>query len=163
MILNVKRINGQDYELIYGSEGAACFDLVSNENTIWEKVIENPDDEYSVYGDELLCFTATISTGYCFEVPEGFRMDIYPRSGWGFKYNIQLANGTGKIDSDYRGEIIVKLIAFSGLKDLPDITKGTRIAQAEINKVNTAEFKYVETLNETERGENGFGSTGTKS
>lgn len=154
MDLKIKRINGQDNDLVYGSDGASCFDLVSNKDVEWSA--------HFIRG-HIVCYEAIIPTGFKFEIPEGWRMDIYPRSGWGFKYNIQLANGTGKIDSDYRGEVQVKLIAFSGLENLPEIKKGERIAQAELNLVHKANFEYVQILSETIRGEDGFGSTGTKS
>ena len=154
--LKVQKINNQTHDLTYGSEGAACFDMVSNEKVMWSPV-------YTISENTLICYEAIISTGYKFEIPIGFRMDIYPRSGWGFKHNIQLANGTGKIDSDYRGEVKVKLIAFSDIHQLPRIEKGTRIAQAELNAVSLVNFKYVDDLTETERGEGGFGSTGTDS
>ena len=137
----------------YATLGAACFDIAASENVNWE-IIE-VDSEFGMA-------QAVVPTGLKFEIPEGYRMDIYPRSGWGFKYNIQLANGTGKIDSDYRGEVKVKLIAFGDVTNLPGITKGTRIAQGEINKVTQAIFKKTDNLSETERGQGGFGSTGEK-
>lgn len=157
--LKTQKINGQTENLKYGSDGAACFDFPSNVEAHWMPVIAEHwvgTEKYST----VLAYEAVIPTGYKFEIPKGYRMDIYPRSGWGFKYNIQLANGTGKIDSDYRGEVQVKLIAFSNKDDLPQITKGTRIAQAELNVVESVKFSYVDSLDETERGENGFGSTG---
>ncbi len=155
--VKVKRINGQEADLKYSSEEAACFDLVSNDIAIWQPV-------YTGKMGYQVSYEAVISTGYIFEIPKGYRMDIYPRSGWGFKHNIQLANGTGKIDSDYRGEVKVKLIAFCKREYLPVIKKGDRIAQAEINPVYVADFEYVDSdLSETTRGTGGFGSTGVVS
>ncbi len=164
MIIKTQKINDQTHDLKYGSAGAACFDLVSNADVKWKAVFsEGWDNSTDSYRQYQMCFEAIIPTGYQFQVPEGFRMDIYPRSGWGFKHNIQLANGTGKIDSDYRGEVQVKLVAFCNSEDLPQIEKGSRIAQAEINPVIVADFEYVDSLEKTERGQNGFGSTGVSS
>ena len=154
MNLNIKKLNKKAKIPFYGTKGAACFDLMSAEYVKWEK--------HLVEGMYLV--TAIIPTGLAFEIPEGYRMDIYPRSGWGFKYNIQLANGTGKIDSDYRGEVKVKLIGFIPVNEIENFTiqinQGTRIAQAEINKVFQVKFNEVEDLSDTDRGENGFGHTG---
>ena len=154
MKLLIKKLNENAVIPKYGSKGAACFDLSADKDISWERV-------HSAFGEQI-AWQAVVSTGLAFEIEEGYRMDIYPRSGWGFKHNIQLGNGTGKIDSDYRGEVMVKLIAFCEQNKLPKIERGTRIAQAEINNVIQAEFKEVDTLSETERGEGGFGSTGTK-
>ena len=146
--LKVKKISNQATIPEYQTKGAACFDIAAAKDIDWVQEAFN----------DTFVYTATIPTGLAFEIPEGYRMDIYPRSGWGFKYNIQLANGTGKIDSDYRGELMVKLICFSNKPQ--QIKVGTRIAQGEINPVYQAKFKEVEELSDTERGSNGFGSTG---
>ena len=137
----------------YQTSGAACLDLAAKEDAIW--LSETIANGVSVN-------TVIIKTGIKVEVPKGYRLDIYPRSGWGFKYNVQLANGTGKIDSDYRGEILVKLIMIGSSGVLPAIKKGTRVAQMELNKVTKIQWQEVEELENTERGEKGFGSTGTK-
>ena len=154
MTLFIKKLNDDAQLPTYGSEGAACFDIYADKDTGWN----------GIYGEtgEQIGWEAVISTGLSFEISKGYRMDIYPRSGWGFKHNIQLANGTGKIDSDYRGEVKVKLIAFCKQEELPSIEKGSRVAQAEINTVIQTIFKEVDTLSNTDRGEGGFGSTGTK-
>jgi len=148
MKINVKRVKENAELPIYGTTGAACFDFISPEDIEWKK---EPFMEGEVY-------TAIIPTGLSFEIPKGYRMDLYPRSGWGFNYNIQLANGTGKIDSDFRGEVMIKLICLSN--NPQKIKKGTRFAQGEINEVIKAEFKETSTLSDTERGNKGFGSTG---
>ena len=153
MTLFIKKLDNNGTIPTYGSKGAACFDMYSSENVEWKEVFQRGN---------VIGWEAIVPTGLSFEIQSGYRMDIYPRSGWGFKHNIQLANGTGKIDSDYRGEVKVKLIAFCSQSELPKIEKGSRIAQAEINAVIQAEFKEVDTLSDTERGEGGFGSTGTK-
>lgn len=139
----------------YQTNGAACFDFVAAADVEWERV------KIGTATGEAFVFTAVVPTGFAFEIPEGYRMDIYPRSGWAFKHNIQLANGTGKIDSDYRGEVMVKLIGFfNEFSKVPEIKKGTRIAQSEINEVTRAEFVLTEDLSDTDRGEGGFGHTG---
>ena len=145
-IVKVKLKNTSTNELKYGTDGAACFDIPAAGDIEW------------VREDKL--HTAIIPTGLFFEIPEGYKINIFPRSGWGFKYNIQLANGTGIIDSDYRGEVKVKLIAHSCPLSLPEIKYGTRVAQAEIVPVYIAEFETVDELSDTERGIGGFGSTG---
>ena len=159
MTLFIRKLNPDAQIPVYGSAGAACFDIHSDKDVAWTEV--HVRDEITGVGKQI-AWQAVVPTGLAFEIQSGYRMDIYPRSGWGFKHNIQLANGTGKIDSDYRGEVMVKLIAFCKKDDLPEIKKGERIAQAEINVVVQAEFKEVDSLSDTERGEGGFGSTGTK-
>lgn len=151
MQINIKKLKEGVTLPKYGTTGAACFDLSSSKDVEW-----SPKWDYNRF----ICYEAVIPTGLVFEVPEGYRMDIYPRSGWGFKHNIQLANGTGKIDSDYRGEVMVKLIAFCSERHLPEIKTGTRVAQAEINPVIQVSFKEAQELSDTNRGSGGFGSTG---
>lgn len=161
MKLKTKKINGQTKDLKYATDGAVCFDIVSNEDAAWNAIYtRHYDADKRKVTKNLVCYETIIDTGYQFEIPQGFRMDIFPRSGWGFKHNIQLANGTGKIDSDFRGEVKIKLIAFCERDNLPSINRGDRIAQADINPVTIAEFEYVDILEETERGQDGFGSTG---
>jgi dUTP pyrophosphatase len=103
--------------------------------------------------------TKLVSTGLAFEIPEGYELQVRPRSGMSLKTKIRISNSPGTIDSDYRGlvSIIVDNISFHG--SLPyEIKKGDRIAQGVICKVNQAVFIEDE-LSETERGEGGFGST----
>ena len=87
-------------------------------------------------------------------------MMVYSRSGHGFKSGIRLANGTGVIDSDYRGEVMVKMHNDGSSAVL--ITAGERIAQAMIVPVSQVELTVVDELSDTARGSGGFGSTGTK-
>lgn len=100
-----------------------------------------------------------MGTGLCFEIPEDWVMKIHSRSGLGFKFDTQLANGTGIIDSDYRGEVMIKLINLSDQS--LNLRRGERIAQALLEPAFRAEYSLSEVLTETERGEGGFGSTGT--
>lgn len=99
------------------------------------------------------------ATGLSFEIPEGHVMMLYSRSGHGFKHGLRLVNGTGVIDSDYRGELMVKLHN-DGVRSAL-IESGERIAQAMIVPVEQAEFVFADSLSDTERGTGGLGSTGT--
>jgi dUTP pyrophosphatase len=99
-----------------------------------------------------------VPTGLFLEIPEGFEAQLRPRSGLAFKHGISLPNSPATIDSDYRGEIKVALVNLSN-EDFT-IKSGDRIAQMIISKHEKAELIAVETLNETHRGEGGFGSTG---
>ena len=97
-------------------------------------------------------------TGLGMEIPEGWKGEIYSRSGMSYA-GVVVANSPGKIDSDYRGEIKV-LLHNNDNTDIACIEKGDRIAQFEINPVYDIEFYNVEELIKSERGEGGFGSTG---
>ena len=101
-----------------------------------------------------------IPTGLYISLPEGYEAQVRPRSGLALKHGITVLNTPGTIDADYRGEIGVILINLS--KDEFVINPSERIAQMIINKHETIEFTIVETLDETDRGEGGFGHTGTK-
>ena len=101
---------------------------------------------------------ALVPTGLFIELPEGYEAQVRARSGLAIKHGISLVNGIGTIDSDYRGEIKVILINL-GNEDFT-INNGDRIAQMVIMKHEQAIFELVEDLNETERGQGGFGHTG---
>lgn len=99
-----------------------------------------------------------IPTGFAVAVPEGFELQVRPRSGHAAKRGVTVLNTPGTIDSDYRGEIKVILINHS-TGPFP-IIRGDRIAQLVLAPVARAQPVEVEELDETERGEGGFGSTG---
>jgi len=99
-----------------------------------------------------------IPTGIFMEIPVGYEAQVRPRSGLAFKHGITVLNSPGTIDADYRGEIKVILINLS--KERFVIEDGERIAQLVIASHEQAEWTEVETLDETERGSGGFGSTG---
>jgi len=101
-----------------------------------------------------------IRTGLAFEIPPGYAMMILSRSGHGFKNDTRLANCVGLIDSDYRGEVQVKLTRDPSVADPVIVKTGDRIAQAVIVPVPAVEFEEVESLTSTMRGAGGFGSTG---
>ncbi len=100
---------------------------------------------------------ALIPTGIHLEIPEGFEVQVRPRSGLATK-GITVLNTPGTIDSDYRGEVKVILINLS--HEPYTVKPGERIAQAVLAKVYKADFELAEELTRTERGEGGFGSTG---
>ena len=104
--------------------------------------------------------TAIIPTGLVLSIPKGFEVQIRPRSGLAAKQKISVLNTPGTIDSDYRGEIKVILINLS--QESFKVEKGLRIAQMVVCPVVQAQLEEVNDLNETARGEGGFGSTGTK-
>ncbi len=99
-----------------------------------------------------------IPTGVFVEIPEGFEIQIRPRSGLAYKHGITCLNTPGTIDADYRGEIKVLLINLGEESVL--IKSGERIAQLVVNKIEQADFIQVDELDETERAHGGFGHTG---
>jgi dUTP pyrophosphatase len=101
-----------------------------------------------------------VGTGLFIELPIGIEAQVRPRSGLAAKKGITVLNAPGTIDADYRGEIGVILVNLSN-EDFT-INNGERIAQLVIAKHERAEWEEAEALSETERGEGGFGSTGTK-
>lgn len=102
---------------------------------------------------------AAVPTGFAFEIPHGFEGQVRPRSGLASKHGITVVNAPGTIDSDFRGELQVLLVNHG--RDPFVIERGMRIAQLVIAPVIQAELELVETLSETARGANGFGSSGT--
>ena len=101
-----------------------------------------------------------VPTGVYMALPEGYVGLIHPRSGLAFNYGITVLNTPGTIDSGYRGEIKVLLINLGHFDRPFEIKAGDRIAQLVIQKYETAQFHLVDSLDETDRGEGGFGSTG---
>lgn len=124
----------------YATSGAACFDLVS-----------------VAAGKVTPGGSAVFDTGLQFEVPEGHVMVIHSRSGHGFKHDVRLSNAAGILDSDYRGNTLVKL-RNDGSENFW-VKQGDRIAQAMIIPVFTVGFTVCEQLSDTARGAGGFGST----
>jgi dUTP pyrophosphatase len=102
---------------------------------------------------------AIVPTGLFIELPEGYEAQIRPRSGLAAKKGLGLVNSPGTIDADYRGEIGVIVVNLSN-EDFT-IENGERIAQMVIAKHEVASWQEVESLNESDRGSGGFGSTGT--
>ena len=99
-----------------------------------------------------------VPTGLRFEIPQGFEVQVRPRSGLALKHGITLMNSPGTIDSDYRGEVGVIMLN-TGTAAF-EITHGMRIAQLVVAPVTRASFTLARQLNDTARGAGGFGSTG---
>jgi dUTP pyrophosphatase len=143
MNIKIKRLSALAQMPMYATAGSACFDIA----TIDHNIDISPGSG------------AILRTGLSFEIPPGHVMMVYSRSGHGFKNGVRLANGTGVIDSDYRGELMVKL--HNDSRATFSVGCGDRIAQAMIVPVQQASFETAETLSDTERGTGGLGSTGT--
>lgn len=103
---------------------------------------------------------AIVPTGLYLELPVGFEAQVRPRSGLAAKKGITVLNAPGTIDADYRGNVGVILVNLSN-EDFT-VENGERIAQMVIAKHERAEWEEVDALSSTDRGEGGFGSTGTK-
>lgn len=101
---------------------------------------------------------AMIPTGLFFEIPQGYEIQVRPRSGLAAKNGITVLNTPGTIDSDYRGELKIILINLGSSAFV--VNNGERIAQIIVSPVTVADFKITDSLSDTERGEKGFGSTG---
>ena len=99
-----------------------------------------------------------VPTGLFIELPEGYEAQLRPRSGLAFKHGISIPNSPATIDSDYRGEIKVALVNLSN--ENFTVKNGDRIAQMVIAKHERASWQQVQILNDTARGNGGFGSTG---
>lgn len=102
---------------------------------------------------------AVIPCGFSVELPPGFEMQIRPRSGLALDHGLTVLNAPGTIDPDYRGEVKVILINLGDEEVCVNV--GARIAQAVVSRYETVDFDHHQKLSATERGENGFGSTGT--
>jgi dUTP pyrophosphatase len=99
-----------------------------------------------------------VATGFAIAIPEGYEVQVRPRSGLALKHGVTCLNTPGTIDADYRGEVKVIL---ANLGTAPfEIARGDRIAQLVPAPVLRAEFSVVQSLDETARGSGGFGSTG---
>ena len=142
--MTIKVINKSKHDLPkYQTELSAGMDLYAN---IDEPITLKPLER------------TLVKTGLFISLPKGYEAQIRPRSGLAFKNGITVLNTPGTIDADYRGEIGVILVNLSS-QDFT-INDGDRIAQMVIAKHETAIWEEVENLDETERGEGGFGSSG---
>ena len=142
MKVKVKRLYDSAILPTYATDGSGCFDIYT---------MLNGDTDYNE--------PHTYSTGLAFEIPEDHVMLVFSRSGHGFKNDVRLSNCVGVIDSDYRGELKVKLTCDKigwGL----EVNAGDRIAQGMIIPVAKVSFEEVSELSDTVRGSNGFGSSG---
>lgn len=141
----VKVINQSNNQLpSYQTQHAAGIDLMA---FLDEKLIIEPGKR------------ALIATGLFVEIPIGFEIQIRPRSGLAFKYGITVLNSPGTIDADYRGEVKVLLINHGD--SAFEVNSGDRIAQMVLAKHEEIDWEIVTSLNETNRGTGGYGSTGS--
>ena len=143
--MNIKKLTSTAIIPTRGSEKAAEYDLYADTNSVVEIKPHK---------------TKKINTGIAIMIPNGYYGAIVARSGLSTKKGLRPANCTGIIDSDYRGDIIVAL--HNDSDEVQTIEPHERIAQLVICPFLSVEFNEVDELDETERGENGFGSTGTK-
>lgn len=148
MKLQIKKLHADAIVPRMATEGAACFDLHAMLSDL------SSDATIIVHPGTAQVFR----TGLAFDITAGFAMLIYSRSGHGFKNDVRLSNSVGVIDSDYRGEVHVKLCN-DGTEPFY-VKNGDRIAQAMIQMLPQVQFAVVEELSETARGAGGFGSTG---
>jgi dUTP pyrophosphatase len=111
-------------------------------------------EDFTLYPNE----RRLVGTGLKVAIPPGYEGQVRPRSGLAFKHGISIVNAPGTIDADYRGEIGVILINHGA--DVVTFNSGDRIAQLVVCPVARVELIVVDSLEETERGEGGFGSTG---
>lgn len=144
--MKVKIVNGSKWQSpVYATENSAGVDLKAN---IDEPVVLEPLQR------------AVIPTGLRIALPEGTEAQVRPRSGLAAKHGITVLNSPGTIDADYRGEIGVILV---NLSQTPfTVNPGERIAQMVVARYERVEWEETDSLDETGRGEGGFGSTGRK-
>ena len=146
VMIKVRIINKGHHQLPeYATPQSAGMDLRAN---IEEPIILKPMQRMLV------------STGLFMALPAGYEAQVRPRSGLALKHGITVLNTPGTIDADYRGELKVLLVNFSDTDFV--INDGERIAQMIIAKHENADFIEVEELDETERGDGGYGHTGVK-
>jgi dUTP pyrophosphatase len=142
--MNIKIVNNSSLPLPnYKTEGSSGIDLYAN---ILEPIELKPFER------------ALVPTGLFMAIPRGYEGQIRGRSGLALNHGITLANGIGTIDSDYRGEIKIILINLS--QETFVINNGDRIAQFVLSKYENIEFEEVKSLEDTDRGDGGFGHTG---
>jgi dUTP pyrophosphatase len=142
--MTVKIVNKSNHRLPeYATPGSAGMDLKANTS---EPIVLKPLERQ------------LIPTGIHIQLPEGYEAQVRPRSGLAAKYGVTVCNTPGTVDADYTGEIKVILINLSNENFV--INPGERIAQMVVAKYERVEWDEVATLEATERGEGGFGSTG---
>jgi dUTP pyrophosphatase len=143
--IEVKRLpHGEGLPLpAYATSGAAGMDVVSAEDAILPSMGRH-----------------AVATGLALAIPEGYEVQVRPRSGLALKHGISLPNTPGTIDSDYRGELKIILINLGA--EAFEIRRGDRVAQLVVAPVQIGRMVEVAELDETTRGAGGFGSTGVR-
>lgn len=142
MKVKIKKTHPNAKIPVYQSRGASGFDFHALED-----VILLPGD------------TKLIKTGLSFEIPEGYELQVRPRSGMSLKTKMRVSNSPGTVDADYRGEVCIIADHITG-DGIIHIKKGDRVAQGVICPIIQAQFEVVDILDETSRGSGAFGSTG---
>lgn len=137
-------IEDKDHVPFYGTELAAGADVRSSSR---EEILIAPQE------------STLIPTGIRMEIPEGYEIQVRPRSGLAFKHQITILNTPGTVDADYRGELKILLINHG--REPFTVSYGMRIAQIVLVQVTQAEFVIEEELASSRRGTGGFGHTGT--
>ena len=160
--INVPVINKSSNELPkYAHKGDAGFDLranveeIKNDNYLFNAIKFNDTTIILNPGGRVL-----IPTGLYMAIPEGYELQIRPRSGLALKYGITVVNTPGTIDAVYRGNIGV-ILKNDGIEPFI-IEQGDRIAQGVLNKVEEANLIEVDSLDETDRSDSGYGKSGVK-
>ena len=144
--MKIRVINKSAFDLPqYETESAAGLDVRANTE---ETIVLKPLDR------------ALVPTGLYVEIPDGYEIQVRPRSGLAARNGISIVNSPGTIDPDYRGEIKVILVNLSN--DDFELKPGERIAQLVVAQFTKVEWEQVDILGETSRGAGGFGSTGVK-
>jgi len=146
--LKIKRISDKYNDIAlphYATEGSAGMDIRAA-----------IDDELVINSGEI----KLVPTNLIFEIPEGYEIQVRPRSGLALKHGIGLLNSPGTIDSDYRGEVGIIMNNIS--KENFVVKRGDRIAQIVLTQFYKAEILEVESISESQRGDGGFGHTGKK-
>lgn len=147
MRMRIQKLHPAAQEPVYATDGSACFDI---------RAVIDGDPETIFLGESV-----TVRTGLAFEIPDGHVMLIFGRSGHAFKHGTRLANCVAVIDSDYRGEVKVKMTRdYENDTHALTISHGDRIAQAMVIPAPKIVFEVCEQLTMTDRGDGGFGSTG---
>ena len=141
LTLKVKRLPDTAKLPTYAHDGDACFDLYADSVT-------------SSHGRTVF----TCGTGLAVDIPQGYALMVYSRSGHGFNHYTRLSNAVGVVDSGFKGELMVKLTCDRQLTYHPVV--GDRIAQAMLIPVPVVTFEEVDSLSESDRGAGGFGSSG---
>lgn len=145
-MLNIKVVNTGHQPLpAYATHQSAGLDLRAN---LSEPIVLHPLER------------ALVPTGLHIVLPDGYEAQVRPRSGLALKHGITVLNTPGTIDADYRGELKVLLVNFSN--DDFVVNDGERIAQMVVARYEQVQFETVSVLDETERGEGGYGHTGVK-
>ena len=160
--INVQVTNRSSNELPkYAHKGDASFDLranveeIKNDNYLFNAIKFNATTIILNPGGRVL-----IPTGLYMAIPEGYELQIRPRSGLALKYGITVLNTPGTIDAIYRGNIGV-ILKNDGTEPFM-VEQGDRIAQGVLNKVEKANFIKADSLNETDRSDSGYGKSGVK-